>query len=45
MPNNAFRAEVQDKGLKFASMSFYAPIIVKPQDGGGGGTGYPREID
>ena len=23
----------------------YAPINVKPQGGGGGGRGYPREID
>ena len=34
MPTNAFWAEVQDKGLKFASMYIYAPIIVKPQGGG-----------
>jgi len=34
MPTNAFRAEVQDKGLKFASMYIYAPIIVKRQGDG-----------
>ena len=39
MPTNAFWAEVQDKGLKFASMYIYAPIIVKPQGGGKPPTG------